>query len=153
MTLSSVLSKTELPLRPDVVAAGETLSGDPLEVRSPWDGSLVGLVPTGGRSETADAIDAAHQATRSPLPAFRRAEILDGAAAGIQANRDAFARILALEIGKPVSQALVEVDRCVQTFRFSAAEARTLTEQSSRSTRIPPGWAIAASPSGFRSGS
>ncbi len=127
MTTPSVLSKTELPLRPDVVAAGETLSGDPLEVRSPWDGSLVGLVPTGGRSETADAIDAAHQATRSPLPAYRRAEILDGAAAGIEANRDAFARILALEIGKPVSQALVEVDRCVQTFRFSAAEARTLT--------------------------
>ena len=127
MTFPSVLSTTALPLRPQVVAAGERLSGDPLEVRSPWDGSVVGVVATGGRSETADAIDAAHRATRSPLPAYRRAEILDRAAAGIEANRDAFARILALEIGKPVSQALVEVDRCVQTFRFSAAEARTLT--------------------------
>ncbi len=127
MTLSSLLSTTALPFQPDLFSAGEKLSGDPLEVRSPWDGSVVGTVPTGGRADTADAIEAAHRATLNPLPAYRRAEILDGAAARIEANRDAFARILALEIGKPVSQALVEVDRCVQTFRFSAAEARTLT--------------------------
>ena len=127
MTLSSVLSTTALPFSPDLFSAGEKLSGDPLEVRSPWDDGLVGTIPTGGRAETADAIDAAHLATRARLPAYRRAEILDGAAARIEANRNAFARILALEIGKPVSQALVEVDRCVQTFRFSAAEARTLT--------------------------
>lgn len=127
MTISSALSTTTLPFRPDLLSAGERLSGNPLEVRSPWDGSLVGMVPTGGRAETADAIDAAHRATRNPLPAYRRAEILDRAAAGIEANRDALARILALEIGKPISQAMVEVDRCVQTFRFSAAEARTLT--------------------------
>ncbi|MCY4371637.1 MAG: aldehyde dehydrogenase family protein [bacterium] len=127
MTTSSVLSTTTLPFRPDLFSAGEKLSGDPLAVNSPWDGSVVGMVPTGGKRETADAIDAAHHATRNPLPAYRRAEILDGAAARIEANRDALARILALEIGKPVSQALIEVDRCVQTFRFSAAEARTLT--------------------------
>ena len=127
MTTSSVLSTAVLPFRPELFSAGEQLAGDPLEVRSPWDGSVVGMVPTAGRSETSDAIDAAHNATRNPLPAYRRAEILDGAAARIEANRDALARILALEIGKPVSQALIEVDRCVQTFRFSAAEARTLT--------------------------
>ncbi len=127
MTTSSVLSTAILPFRPDLFSAGEKLVGDSMDVRSPWDGSVVGVVPTGGRSETADAIDAAHDATRNPLPAYRRAEILDGAAARTEANRDALARILALEIGKPVSQALIEVDRCVQTFRFSAAEARTLT--------------------------
>ena len=127
MTASSPLSAATLPLRPELFSAGERLSGDTLEVRSPWDGTLVGAVPTGGREQTRDAIDAAHLATRNPLPAYRRAEILDRAAAGIAANRDVLARILALEIGKPVSQALIEVDRCVQTFRFSAAEARTLT--------------------------
>ena len=127
MPLEADLTETALPLRPDLFSAGEKLSGDPLEVRSPWDGSLVGVVATGGTAETDAAIDAAHRATGSGLPAYRRAEILDQAAAEINARRTAFARILALEIGKPVSQALVEVDRCVQTFRFSAAEARTLT--------------------------
>src|SRR6266511_937938 len=40
--------------------------------------------------------------------------------------RQELARTLALEAGKPITQALVEVDRAVQTVTFSAVEARTL---------------------------
>ena len=127
MTFEAGLAETAFPLRPQLFSAGEELSGDPIEVVSPWDGSLVGLVATGGVPETEAGIDAAHRATASGLPAHVRADILDKAAAAIEAHRATFGRILALEIGKPISQALVEVDRCVQTFKFSAAEARTLT--------------------------
>jgi acyl-CoA reductase-like NAD-dependent aldehyde dehydrogenase len=113
--------------RPDVLVAAEPVTGDPIEVKSPWDGSVVGMVPSVGRKHTEAAIDAAHAAQQRGLPAHQRAEILDSAANALRDRREEFARLLALEIGKPVSLGLVEVDRCVQTLKFSAVEARTAT--------------------------
>jgi acyl-CoA reductase-like NAD-dependent aldehyde dehydrogenase len=63
---------------------------------------------------------------RQGLPAHERAEILDRAADAIRQRREELARLLSREIGKPLKQAFVEVDRCVQTLTFSAIEARTL---------------------------
>ena len=126
MTSNSVTTELAGFLNPSLFSAGQKLEGDPLEVRSPWDGEVIGGVPTGGTAETEAAIDAAAAVTGSGLPAHARAEILDATAAAIAADRETLAHILALEIGKPVSQALIEVDRCVQTFKFSAGEARTL---------------------------
>ena len=114
-------------LRPRVLVATEKATGDPIEVSSPWDGRVVGEVPTVGRAATEAAIDTSYAAMQTGLPAFERADILDGASNDIRKRREEFARILSLEIGKPFTQALVEVDRCVQTLKFSAVEARTLT--------------------------
>lgn len=113
--------------RPRLLVATEQVTADPIEVTSPWNGEVVGEVPTVGRAETDAAIDTAFAAMQVGLPAFRRADILDAASNEIRDRREVFARILALEIGKPFTQALVEVDRCVQTLKFSAVEARTLT--------------------------
>ncbi|MGH9244833.1 MAG: aldehyde dehydrogenase family protein [Acidimicrobiales bacterium] len=113
--------------RPRLLVATEPVTGDPLEVTSPWNGNVVGVVPTVGRRETEAAIDAAHDAGQRGLPAHERAEVLDVAANTLRERRQEFARLLALEIGKPVAQGLVEVDRCVQTLKFSAVEARTIT--------------------------
>lgn len=114
-------------LTPVVSVAGDVVSNGQVEVFSPWDGALVGKVAVVGRDQTEAAIGAAHHEMSRGLPAHRRAEILDSAAAQLKARRREFAEILALEVGKPVSQGLVEVDRCVQTLLFSAVEARTLT--------------------------
>ena len=113
-------------MHPQLLIAGERAAGEVLEVTSPWDGSLVGAVATGGVAETQNAIDAASVAMERGLAPFERADILDKAASLVRERRELFARILALEIGKPVSQGLVEADRCVQTLLFSAVEARTL---------------------------
>src|SRR5919202_940325 len=100
--------------------AGEIVAGGPtLDVQSPFDGSLVGTVPVVGA-------DAAKAAVAAGLPSHERAGILDRAAAILRDRRQELARTLALEAGKPLSQALVEVDRAVQTVTFSAVEARTL---------------------------
>ncbi|MGZ4482007.1 MAG: aldehyde dehydrogenase family protein, partial [Gaiellales bacterium] len=72
------------------------------------------------------AIDAAERAMRSPLPAHRRAAILDRVAELIRERRDEFASTIAHEAGKPITTAGVEVDRAVQTIIFSAVEARRL---------------------------
>ncbi len=114
------------PVQPKISVAGNEVTGDLLEVRSPFDGNVVGVVPTVVPNRTREAVDAAWSAMKEGLPSYRRAEILDQAAAILKSRRRYFAGLLSLEIGKPISQALVEVDRCVQTLLFSAVEARTL---------------------------
>jgi acyl-CoA reductase-like NAD-dependent aldehyde dehydrogenase len=107
--------------------AGERIAGGPaMEVRSPYDNAHVGTVPVVGPDAAQAAVAAAADAMATGLPSHRRAEILDGAAAILRQRRQDMARTLALEAGKPVTQALVEVDRAVQTITFSAVEARTL---------------------------
>jgi acyl-CoA reductase-like NAD-dependent aldehyde dehydrogenase len=112
--------------QPKISVAGEQIGGDLLEVRSPFDDAIVGVVPTVRPDAVRAAIDAAWRAMKTGLASHERAEILDRAAVIMREKRDYFAHLLALEIGKPVSQGIVEVDRCVQTLLFSAIEARTL---------------------------
>jgi glyceraldehyde-3-phosphate dehydrogenase (NADP+) len=58
------------------------------------------------------------------LPIHERARILDGISAGIAERREELADLIVAEVGKPISFALGEVDRAVQTFRLGAEEAR-----------------------------
>jgi len=99
-----------------------------IEVRNPYDGSLIGSVPRG----TAADVDRAVRAARSvmsdaPLAPFERAEILDRAAQLLRERQDDFARTIAIEAAKPIKTARVEAQRAISTFQFSAAVARTLT--------------------------
>jgi acyl-CoA reductase-like NAD-dependent aldehyde dehydrogenase len=102
-------------------------TGNTIDVTSPYDGSVVGRVAFGGGDDARRAIDAAEAAMRSPLPAHRRAAILDRVAQLLGERRDEFARTIAMEAGKPITTAGIEVDRAVQTITFSALEARRLT--------------------------
>jgi acyl-CoA reductase-like NAD-dependent aldehyde dehydrogenase len=111
-----------------VVVAGEpVVDGTTVEVRSPWDARVVGVVPRLGPEAARAAVAAAWDAMQEGIPTHERAAILDRAAADIDARREAFGRLLSSENGKPITQALAEVDRCVQTLVFSAAEARTVS--------------------------
>ncbi len=99
-----------------------------ITVRSPYDQQVIGEIPSG----TADDVDAAVRRAAAalaagPLPLWRRAQILDTAAARLAARRDEFAEIIAREAAKPIRTARVEAERAVGTFQFSAAEARKLT--------------------------
>jgi glyceraldehyde-3-phosphate dehydrogenase (NADP+) len=55
-----------------------------------------------------------------------RRTILRGIADGLRAEREGFARTIALEAGKPIVQARGEVDRAVVTFELAADEALRL---------------------------
>jgi len=102
-------------------------TGETIDVTSPYDGSVVGRVAYGGADDARRAIDAAEQAMRAPIPAHKRAAVLDGVAELLRERRDEFARTIAEEAGKPLTTAGMEVDRAVQTMTFSALEARRLT--------------------------
>ena len=108
---------------------GQSLkTGDAIEVRSPYDDSLVAIVHRAGPVELESAMAAAVAAfeiTRK-LPAWKRTEILEKISAGIQARHEEFSRTIALEAGKPIRTARGEVDRAVYTFKVAAEEARRI---------------------------
>lgn len=97
-------------------------------VRSPYDGHEVGRVPAGGVVEIDAAVaDALERHRSGAMPAYQRAEILDAAARQLATQNERFARLIADESAKPITTARVEAARAVDTFRFAAAAARTLT--------------------------
>ena len=101
-------------------------TGEWIEVRSPYDGSLVGRVPSAGAEETKRALDAAEAAMREPIPAHERAAILDRVAGLLTERQDEVARTICAEAGKPMKAARVEASRAVSTFTMAAVEARKL---------------------------
>ena len=116
------------PVMP-IPLAGESWSGsgDAFEVRNPFDGSLIGLVPRCTEADVDRAVAAARRALADPLPLWKRAAILDAASVALAKRREEFARTIAREAAKPIRTARVEVDRAVGTFQFAAAEARKLS--------------------------
>ncbi|HEX4820288.1 MAG TPA: aldehyde dehydrogenase family protein [Acidimicrobiales bacterium] len=104
------------------------MSEQQIEVRNPYDGSLIGSVTRGTPDEVDRAVAAARTVmAEAPLAPFERAEILDRAAVLLRERQEEFARTIAVEAAKPIKTARVEAQRAVSTFQFSAAVARTLT--------------------------
>src|SRR6478752_1852671 len=105
-------------------------SPDPLEISNPADpGTPAGSTFHATAAQYEEAVEAAVAAfeiTRT-LPAYERGRILREISAGIQARRDELGRLIALEAGKPIRDALVEVDRATLTFRLGAEEAERQT--------------------------
>jgi acyl-CoA reductase-like NAD-dependent aldehyde dehydrogenase len=106
----------------------QVLTDDHAEVRSPYDGSLVGAVPKGTAAHLDQAVAIALERHRaSDLPTHERAAVLDRAVAQLLDRQEEFARSISAESAKPIKTARVEAARAVDTFRFSAAAARTLS--------------------------
>ena len=76
--------------------------------------------------EAVEAAVAAFEHTRV-LPAYERGRALREISAGIKARREEIGRLISLEAGKPIRDALVEVDRASLTFRLGAEEAERMT--------------------------
>jgi len=98
--------------------------GDHIEIRAPYDGSVIARVTQAKREHAEAAIAAAVKAfgTTRRLPTFERQRILKQIATNIAFRRDEFARTLAQEAGKPIKLSRIEVDRAVFTFNVAAEE-------------------------------
>jgi len=99
--------------------------GDPVEIRAPYDGSVIGRVYQGRREHAEAAITAAVKAfgTTRRLPAFERQRVLRRVAENIGDRKEEFARTIAQEAGKPIKAARTEVERAVFTFTVAAEES------------------------------
>ncbi len=104
-------------------------SPDPLVVANPADPATpVGSTFHATEAQYEEAVQAAvaaFEVTRH-LPAYERGAILRNISSGIKARREELGRLLSMEAGKPIRDALVEVDRATLTFRLGAEEAERM---------------------------
>ncbi|CAN5198709.1 aldehyde dehydrogenase family protein [soil metagenome] len=75
--------------------------------------------------EATNAAVEAFEVTRR-LPAYERGNMLRAISAGIRDRREELGRLITLESGKPIRDALTEVDRASLTFRLGAEEAERM---------------------------
>lgn len=111
-----------------LVAGSFKKTSEILEVFSPYDKSLVGVTYFAGEDEALKAVKAATEAfpVLRNLPAHKRARILEETADGITKTAGEFAATIALEAGKPITEARAEVKRAINTFRIAAEEAKRM---------------------------
>ena len=103
-------------------------SGAAEEIRSPFDGSVVGEVSTAGPADVELALTAAEQgaAIWRRTPAHERMGILLKAAALADERTPQIAAILSAENGKTITEATGEAGRSGELIRLSAFEGTQL---------------------------
>ena len=110
---------------------GEGRDGNvqPAEIKSPFDGSLVGTVSMAGRRQIRDAIHSSQSACQAlkAMSRFKRAELLLRMRDSLRDIRAELVDALILEGGKPRMFAEQEFARTLATFSWAAEEARRFT--------------------------
>jgi acyl-CoA reductase-like NAD-dependent aldehyde dehydrogenase len=102
---------------------------DTIPVLAKWSNELLSEQAVASDGDVDRAVRIAQRVLARPLPLAERAAVLDRCADLVRRDRDHLAHLIALEAAKPLAAATAEVDRAEQTLRFSAAEARTLHDQ------------------------
>jgi glyceraldehyde-3-phosphate dehydrogenase (NADP+) len=102
---------------------------DRLEVRNPFDDSVLETVPKADLADVERAIAGAVEgaAIMRKMPAYQRYQILAKAARLVTERREKLAKLLSQEEGKILSEALAEVARAAETLELSAEEAKRIT--------------------------
>ncbi|MFI5255079.1 MAG: aldehyde dehydrogenase family protein [Candidatus Limnocylindrales bacterium] len=120
---------TELEPRPIFVGGTWATSPDPLVVRNPAnDAGPAGTTYQATAEQYEEAVEAAVRAfevTRRSA-AYERSAVLRAVSEGVSARRDVLARLIALEVAKPIKDAYTEVDRTALAFRLAATEAERI---------------------------
>jgi acyl-CoA reductase-like NAD-dependent aldehyde dehydrogenase len=115
--------------------------GQAVEVKNKYTQKVFAVIP-GAREEDVDrAIAAAVQAARvmSEMPAHRRSEILNRAAALLKERKEDIAATIAEEAGKAIKFARTEVDRATSTFTLAAEEAKRIHGETIPLDAVPAG--------------
>ncbi len=95
------------------------------DVLNPFSGAVVGQVPEASEAEAELALTAAvaGSAAMAALPAHRRAELLEAAAAVVERGQGELAQLISAEQGKTQVEAAAEAGRVAPMLRTCAAEA------------------------------
>lgn len=103
-------------------------SKEALEVRSPYDGQVVGITYRPTEDDTEDAISAAAEAAgeTGSLPTYRRTEILNNIHSEIVQHKEDFARTITLEAGKPIKDSRREVERAIHLIELASEEVKRM---------------------------
>jgi acyl-CoA reductase-like NAD-dependent aldehyde dehydrogenase len=106
----------------------ESTSGETFESESPATGEALAIVPNAGREDGRRAIEAAARARHAMgvLGVEERARLCEVIGERIEARLDQLARTLSLEQGKPLQEALGEVEFAARLYRDAAGYVRRL---------------------------
>jgi acyl-CoA reductase-like NAD-dependent aldehyde dehydrogenase len=117
-----------------------TESSELNEVKSPFSGEVIAAVAQADEKAIKLAITQAHETFHSvmkKMPAHKRSQILANAAKLLSEQLEDFARTIALEGGKPIKDARIEVSRAVMTFTIASEEALRLDGEQIAMDRQP----------------
>lgn len=117
----------------DMLIGGKHISSeDVLEVKNPYDGDVIDTIPIAHR-QTADlAISCANIAKYEliEMSAFKVSNKLFNVVEKLKDKREDFAKLLTLEVGKPINESLSEMDRSIETLKLAAEEAKRIYGES-----------------------
>lgn len=101
-------------------------SNETIEVENPATQEVFATVPKGGSKEANAAADAAHAAldSWSALTAYERSEYLEKWVSLIKENREEIGRLMTQEQGKPIKEAIEEVDYANSFIKWFAEEGK-----------------------------
>src|SRR4051812_47912671 len=120
--------KGELGELGPIVRGRELRTGRTYAIRSPYDDGVVAAVDRAGPGEVEEAIAAAAEVfeTTRHMPSWQRAEVLERVSAALAERGEELARTIALEGGKPIKHARLEVERASFAFKVAAEEAKRI---------------------------
>lgn len=98
------------------------------DLYSPFSGEKIAEIPQASIQQVDEAIESAakNQHKISSIPAYERANILEGLVSLLIRGREEAARLISLESAKPLKTSFDEVDRTIETYKFSAEEAKRI---------------------------
>jgi aldehyde dehydrogenase (NAD+) len=112
----------------DLGVPSDRYTGGTLAVRSPVDGSQIGLLAVHTPSEAKAAIDQAHTAFQQwrLVPAPKRGELIRLLGEELRAAKAALGRLVSIEVGKITSEGLGEVQEMIDICDFAVGLSRQL---------------------------
>ena len=112
-----------------------------IDVRDPFDNSLIDTVPSATHADVETALAAAYAArtTARKMTTYERSQVLLKTAAIVAANVEDFAQTIAREGSKTINEARKEARRTVNTLTISAEEAKRLTGETIPFDSFPGG--------------
>ena len=117
----------------DMLIDGEYVNDmDREDVINPYTGEVIDTVPISHLNNVDKAIEAANNAKKflQEMSAFKVSNKLFNVCDKLKENRDDFAELLTKEVGKPINESYVELDRSVETLKLAAEEAKRIYGES-----------------------
>lgn len=113
----------------DMLINGKKVSDSDLqEVINPYNGEVVDTVPISHLNNVNAAIDAAFNAKSkiADMSAYKVSNKLYDVYEKLKEHKKELAVLLTREVGKPINESMVELDRSIETLRLSAEEAKRI---------------------------
>lgn len=121
--MMTAVKETRMLLGGEWVSRKETIT-----VRDPQDNTIFTTVPKASVKDALYAIETAKEGAKisAKLSVFERMNIIHKAVQYIEDNKERYAQTIATEGSKTITEARAEVQRCMDTMRLSAEEARRM---------------------------